>query len=186
MSKLTINGSGWIESVEATHSTNFDSRPPNSKIKLIVVHGISLPPAEFGGGYIHQFFCNSLDADAHEYFSTICQLRVSAHCLIERDGNISQFVSFLDRAWHAGESSWRGEQSCNNFSVGVELEGTDDQDYTEAQYCQLGRLVIALRLQYPDIEGDAICGHSDIAPGRKTDPGPMFDWRQLHQLLEAT
>jgi len=110
---------------------------------------------------------------------------VSAHCLIERDGNIIQFVSFLDRAWHAGESSWRGEQACNDFSIGIELEGTDDQNYSEAQYRQLSKLAISLRSRYADIDGDAICGHSDIAPGRKTDPGPAFDWAHLQNLIEA-
>ncbi|MFV2032646.1 MAG: 1,6-anhydro-N-acetylmuramyl-L-alanine amidase AmpD [Gammaproteobacteria bacterium] len=185
MSELTIDDTGWLRSVEAIRSPNYDARPGNAKIKLIVVHGISLPPAEFGGGYIQKFFCNALDAEAYEYFSTICDLRVSAHCLIERDGNIIQFVSFLDRAWHAGESFWRGEQACNDFSIGIELEGTDDQNYTEAQYRQLSKLVTSLRSRYADIDSDAICGHSDIAPGRKTDPGSAFDWTHLHQLIEA-
>lgn len=185
MSELIIDDTGWLSLVEAIQSPNYDSRPGNSKIKLIVIHGISLPPADFGGGYIQQLFCNTLDIDAHEYFSAIGEMRVSAHCLIERDGNIIQFVSFLDRAWHAGESCWRGEQACNDFSIGIELEGTDDQNYTEVQYRQLSRLVASLQSRYEDIESDAICGHSDIAPGRKTDPGPAFDWQQLQHLLES-
>lgn len=185
MSELTIDDTGWLRSVEAIHSPNYDARPGNSKIKLIVIHGISLPPTEFGGGYIQQLFCNALDAGAHEYFSAICEMRVSAHCLIERDGNLIQFVSFLDRAWHAGESSWRGEQACNDYSIGIELEGTDDLSYAEAQYRQLSLLVASLKSQYGDIDSSAICGHSDIAPGRKTDPGPAFDWQHLHRLFEV-
>lgn len=185
MSELTIDDTGWLRSVEVMRSPNYDARPGNSKIKLIVIHGISLPPTEFGGGYIQQLFCNVLDADTHEYFSTICEMRVSAHCLIERDGNIIQFVSFLDRAWHAGESSWRGKQACNDYSIGIELEGTDDLSYAGVQYRQLSLLVASLKLQYGDIDSNAICGHSDIAPGRKTDPGPAFDWQHLHQLLEV-
>ncbi len=185
MSELAIDDTGWLRSVEVIHSPNYDARPGNATIKLIVIHGISLPPAEFGGGYIQQLFCNALEADAHEYFPTICGKRVSAHCLVERDGNIIQFVSFLDRAWHAGESTWRGERACNDYSIGIELEGTDDLSYTERQYCQLGRLVASLKSQYGNIDSNAICGHSDIAPGRKTDPGPAFDWQHLHQLLET-
>ena len=183
MTKLTIDTTGWLQTVEAIHSPNFDARPDKSNIKLIVIHGISLPPAEFGGGYIQDLFCNRLDPDAHEYFPTICELKVSSHCLIERGGNIIQFVSFLDRAWHAGVSSWEGESSCNNFSIGIELEGTDESSYTDSQYQQLVLLVNCLRKKYSTIESDALCGHSDIAPGRKTDPGPAFEWPRLHQLL---
>jgi AmpD protein len=179
MTELTIDDTGWLQTVEVIQSPNYDARPDNTKIKLIVIHGISLPPAEFGGGFIQQFFCNQLDADTHDYFASICNMQVSAHCLIERNGNIIQFVSFLDRAWHAGASSWRGESTCNNYSVGIELEGIDDLAYTDPQYEQLKRLVDALRSCFPAIEEDAICGHSDIAPGRKTDPGPAFDWTRL-------
>ena len=169
--------------MDVVPSPNYDARPENSKIKLIVIHGISLPPGEFGGGYIQQFFCNNLDTQAHEYFAEICEMRVSAHCLIERDGNIIQFVSFLDRAWHAGVSNWCGEDTCNNFSIGIELEGTDDLDYSEAQYESLCKLVGCLQSRYVDIEPDAVCGHSDIAPGRKTDPGPGFDWLHFKKIL---
>ena len=180
MTQLTINDAGWLQTAEVMQSPNCDARPDNSKIKLIVIHGISLPPAEFGGGYIQQFFCNQLDANAHDYFPTICQMQVSAHCLIERDGNITQFVSFLDRAWHAGVSSWRGEQSCNDYSIGIELEGSDDLAYDDRQYDQLNTLVTSLISHYPGIDNDAVCGHSEIAPGRKTDPGPAFDWKRIN------
>ena len=185
MTELRIDDSGWLQSVDVFKSPNFDSRPDDVAIRLIVVHGISLPPGEFGGGHIQQFFCNNLDAGLHPYFESICAMRVSAHCLVERSGNIVQFVSFRDRAWHAGESCWRGETACNDFSVGIELEGCDDAAYTEAQYLSLGNLVRALRLAYPQIAADAITGHSDIAPGRKTDPGPAFDWARLRRGLEV-
>ena len=181
MTQLTINDAGWLQTAEVIQSPNCDARPDNSKIKLIVIHGISLPPAEFGGGYIQQFFCNQLDAKAHSYFSTICQMQVSAHCLIERGGNITQFVSFLDRAWHAGVSSWRGEQCCNDYSIGIELEGSDDLAYDDRQYDQLNALINSLISYYPGLDSDAVCGHSEIAPGRKTDPGPAFDWKRINK-----
>ncbi len=183
MTKLCIDEAGWLQSVEVFRSPNFDSRPDNAQIKLVVVHGISLPPGEYGGGHIQQFFCNILDAGLHPYFEEICGMTVSAHCLVERDGNILQFVSFEDRAWHAGESQWRGETACNNFSVGIELEGCDDEAYTTAQYLGLAALAKALRSRYPQIAADAITGHCDIAPGRKTDPGPAFDWESLKGYL---
>ena len=184
MTKLCINDAGWLQSVEVVESPNFDSRPDNTPVKLVVVHGISLPPGEYGGGHIQQFFCNNLDPQLHPYFDSICSMTVSAHCLVERDGNIIQFVSFLDRAWHAGESQWHGETVCNNFSVGIELEGCDDQAYCDAQYVSLANLVAALRAIYPQITDDAITGHSDIAPVRKTDPGPAFDWAKLSGYLK--
>ena len=182
MTKLFIDDAGWLQSAEVIRSPNFDARPDTATIKLVVVHGISLPPGEYGGGFIQQFFCNRLDCDAHPYFDSIRDLCVSAHCLIERDGGLVQFVSFLDRAWHAGVSSWRGENACNDFSVGIELEGRDDEAYADAQYCRLAELIVALRSSYPGIGADAITGHSDIAPGRKTDPGPAFDWARLESL----
>lgn len=183
MTELCIDDAGWLQSVEAIRSPNFDARPDNAKIKLVVVHCISLPPGEYGGGHIQTFFCNQLDAGAHEYFQSICEMKVSAHCLIERDGNILQFVSFLNRAWHAGESSWREQTACNDFSIGIELEGCDDDAYAEAQYLSLARLIKSLRENYPHIDSDAITGHSDIAPMRKTDPGPAFDWIKLGNCL---
>lgn len=180
---LEIDSDGWLETVERVPSPNFDSRPEGERIRLIVVHGISLPPGEYGGPFIRDFFRNRLDAGAHEYFVGICEMRVSAHCLIERSGRIVQFVSFADRAWHAGQSAWCGQEACNDFSVGIELEGCDDEAYSERQYQSLTRLVKALRTAYPSIERDAITGHSDIAPGRKTDPGPAFDWAKLMKLV---
>ena len=180
---IDIDTEGWLIGAERIDSPNFDARPRDARIKLIVVHGISLPPGEYGGPYIRDFFCNRLDPAAHDYFPGICEMRVSAHGLIERGGQIVQFVCFDDRAWHAGRSSWRGENACNDFSVGIELEGCDDEPYTEAQYRSLADLVSALRARYPAIEREAITGHSDIAPGRKTDPGPAFDWSRLMRLL---
>jgi AmpD protein len=179
MTELIIDNSGWLKTVEVIRSPNCDARPDNIKLKLIVIHGISLPPMEFGGGYIQQLFCNQLDGNAHEYFAGICEIKVSAHCLIERDGNIIQFVSFLDRAWHAGASVWRGEHNCNDFSIGIELEGSDETNYANQQYSQLSKLLASLLDRYQGIAVDAVCGHSDIAPGRKTDPGPAFDWQRL-------
>ncbi len=183
MTKLFIDDAGWLQSVEVIPSPNFDARPDHSNIKLIVVHGISLPPGEYGGGHIQTFFCNQLDIGVDDYFESICHLKVSAHCLLERDGNILQFVSFLDRAWHAGESQWQGETACNDYSVGIELEGCDDEAYTEAQYVSLARLIGSLCARYPQIGRDSITGHSDIAAARKTDPGPAFDWNKLGNYL---
>lgn len=160
-------------------SPNFEKRPADADIELIVVHAISLPPGQYGGGYIQQFFGNRLDPKAHDYFAEIADLRVSAHCLIERTGKVIQFVSFEDRAWHAGASCWHERENCNDFSIGIELEGCDDDIFEDAQYDALAQLVIALRKQYPAISEQALCGHSDIAPGRKTDPGPGFDWARL-------
>lgn len=178
--EFSIDADGWMSAARRVESPNFDARPDTDDIGLIVVHGISLPPGEFGGGFIESFFCNQLDAGQHEYFAGICEMRVSAHCLIDRNGGIVQFVSFLDRAWHAGVSKWRGREACNDFSIGIELEGCDDLAYTDAQYASLGGLVRVLRQRYA-IGDNAICGHSDIAPGRKTDPGPAFDWERLRQ-----
>jgi AmpD protein len=183
MTKLLIDDAGWMPTVEAIQSPNFDARPDNSKIKLIVVHGISLPPGEFGGGYIQKFFCNNLTVSEHDYFASISELKVSAHCLIDRQGEIVQFVSFLDRAWHAGVSEWQGETSCNDFSIGIELEGVDDIAYTPEQYQGLAGLVQSLISKFPDISRDAVTGHSNIAPQRKTDPGPAFNWEELNYLI---
>ncbi|MCP4433003.1 MAG: 1,6-anhydro-N-acetylmuramyl-L-alanine amidase AmpD [Gammaproteobacteria bacterium] len=184
MTILTIDAAGWLQTAEVVRSPNYDMRPKKSKIKLIVIHGISLPPGEFGGGYIQHFFCNQLDANQHEFFIEIVDMCVSAHCLIERNGHIVQFVSFLDRAWHAGASSWHGEQACNDYSIGIELEGTDIFAYSDSQYHQLCSLIKTLSSHFPAVEPDSVCGHSDIAPGRKTDPGPSFDWSRLRKLLE--
>ena len=177
--------SGWLDGVRCIESPNHDARPPGCNPELIVIHGISLPPGEFGGPGIDQLFCNDLDAEAHPYFAQICHLRVSSHVLISRDGALTQYVSFLDRAWHAGQSSYCGRSDCNDFAIGIELEGTDDRPYEAAQYQALAALIATLRGAYPSLEQAELVGHSDIAPGRKTDPGPYFDWALLDKLLAA-
>lgn len=146
---------------------------------LIVVHCISLPPGQYGGPEIEALFTNTLDCEGHPYFAEIANLEVSAHFLIRRAGEVVQFVSTDERAWHAGVSSWQGREQCNDFSIGIELEGCDEEAYTDLQYDALNQLLTSLTKQYPDIRHDAIVGHSDIAPGRKTDPGPAFDWSRL-------
>jgi AmpD protein len=177
--------SGWLEGVTAIHSPNFNSRPENMPINMIVIHGISLPPAKFGGSYIEQFFTNTLDCSLHPYFETVREKRVSAHFLIKRTGKIIQFVSVWDRAWHAGASSFAGQANCNDFSIGIELEGTDDIPYTSAQYRELAGLIRKLRILFPKITSNRIVGHSDIAPGRKMDPGAAFNWVLLRQNLKG-
>jgi AmpD protein len=166
-------------------SPNCNTRPDGTVPTLIVVHGISLPPGEFGGPYIEALFTNRLDPAGHPYFATIAGMQVSAHVLVRRDGELVQFVPFDQRAWHAGQSSYQGRSNCNDFSIGIELEGTDDIPYTEAQYLRLAGLIQALNAAYPGTRGHLV-GHSDIAPGRKTDPGPAFDWAHLHRLLGAS
>lgn len=150
---------------------------------MIVVHNISLPPGEFGGRFIERFFCGNLEASEHPYFAEISSMRVSSHLLIKRNGDIIQFVPFHKRAWHAGESSFAGRVRCNDFSIGIELEGTDDLPFEEMQYQQLADVIRAIRAAYPQIVNDRIVGHSDIAPSRKTDPGPAFDWDYLKGML---
>ncbi len=174
---------GWIDGVRRVPSPNFDLRPAGAGIELIVIHGISLPPGVFGEGWIDRFFCNELPAAADPYFATIGDLRVSAHVLIDRAGRLTQYVSFLDRAWHAGKSTYCGREACNDFSVGVELEGADDVPYAAAQYASLGRLIEALGRAFPALRSADVVGHSDIAPGRKTDPGLSFDWARLWRVL---
>ncbi len=164
-------------------SPNCDDRPAGTELALIVVHGISLPPGQFGNGWVERFFSNDLPADADPYFATICDLEVSAHMLIGRDGALTQFVPFGKRAWHAGRSAYCGRTACNDFSIGIELEGTDDVPYTTAQYRSLAALIAALRRTYPSLATAEVVGHSDIAPGRKTDPGPSFEWAELHRML---
>ena len=169
--------SGWCHGVGHCPSPNFNERP-GGEVSLLVIHNISLPPAQFGTGKVQAFFQNRLDCSEHPYFAGIASLTVSAHFLIERDGAITQFVSCLDRAWHAGVSSFEGREGCNDFSIGIELEGTDDQPFTDAQYASLEALTQVLLRHFPQINEQRIQGHSDIAPGRKTDPGPAFDWRR--------
>jgi len=174
---------GLLAGVRQVLSPHFDARPTGVLAELLVVHGISLPPAEFGGPWIDRLFTGTLPADAHPYFREIAAQRVSAHALIRRDGQLVQYVPFGERAWHAGPSAYRGRSACNDFSIGVELEGTDDTPYTDAQYVALAELTAALLAAYPSLSAQAIAGHSDIAPGRKTDPGPAFDWALLRRLL---
>jgi AmpD protein len=152
---------------------------------LIVVHGISLPPGDFGGPWIERLFTNSLPLDLHPYFAEVGTLRVSSHLTVARDGELTQFVRFTDRAWHAGESSYNGRDACNDFSIGVELEGADTIPYEAAQYRALGEIVAALCQAYPRLTPDRLVGHSDIAPGRKTDPGPAFDWPHARRCIAA-
>lgn len=164
-------------------SSHCDERPDPGDIGLIVIHNISLPPDEFGGPWIDALFLGLLDPGAHPYFETLRGLRVSAHCCIFRDGGITQYVPFDQRAWHAGASEWRGRTRANDFSIGIELEGSDSQTFTDAQYRSLADLTRALFAAYPQLSAETLAGHSDIAPGRKTDPGPCFDWlRYRHDL----
>lgn len=164
-------------------SPHHDERPPGSTLDLVVVHAISLPPEQFGTGYIDDLFLGRLDPDAHPYFEGLRGLRVSAHACIFRDGSVTQYVDFDRRAWHAGASEWRGRTRANDFSIGIELEGSDHQPFEPVQYRVLARVVGALLAAYPTLSADAIAGHADIAPGRKTDPGPCFDWAQFRRLL---
>ncbi|HEU4601959.1 MAG TPA: 1,6-anhydro-N-acetylmuramyl-L-alanine amidase AmpD [Steroidobacteraceae bacterium] len=166
-------------------SPNYDARPEGMRPELIVVHGISLPPGEFGGPWIEALFSNRLPADVHPYFATIASLRVSSHLLIRRSGEIVQFVPFSQRAWHAGQSSYEGRERCNDFSIGIELEGADDVAYEPEQYRSLTDAVIALCDAYASLSLERIAGHSDISPGRKTDPGASFDWVRFRAMLRS-
>lgn len=170
-----IDATGICREAEFIASPNRDERP-DCPVTLVVVHNISLPPGEYGGSGIIELFTNRLDPHAHPYYAEIHQLKVSAHFLIRRDGHLIQFVSCLQRAWHAGQSFWQGRERCNDFSVGIELEGSDHDAFTDAQYARLQELLAALKTTYPI---KAVVGHSDIAPSRKTDPGPCFDWARI-------
>lgn len=174
---------GLVEGVRHVPSPNQDARSEGVEPELVVVHGISLPPGELGGPWIDHLFTNRLDPDAHPCFREIAGHRVSAHLLIRRDGELTQYVPFHRRAWHAGVSRWQGREAVNDFSVGVELEGTDELPYEPLQYRRLAELVRALAELYPGITPDHVTGHCDVAPGRKTDPGPAFDWPRLRELL---
>lgn len=160
-------------------SPNYDARPVGVDVDLVVIHGISLPPGEYGGDAIERLFTNRLAPEGHPAFAEVATLKVSSHLLLRRDGEVVQFVSLLDRAWHAGESTYQGREACNDFSIGIELEGTDDDPYTASQYETLDVLVDLLANTFPDISRDRVVGHSTIAPGRKTDPGPAFDWARI-------
>ncbi|MDP2902709.1 MAG: 1,6-anhydro-N-acetylmuramyl-L-alanine amidase AmpD [Methylovulum sp.] len=174
----------WLTDVIRIPSPNFDGRPDQQDISLIVIHCISLPPGHFGNHYIDQLFCNQLAPDDHPYFKGIYQLKVSAHVLVKRDGTCVQYVPFDKRAWHAGQSNYCGRGRCNDFSIGIELEGTELIVYTDRQYEQLASVIGLLLKAYPELSRSRIAGHSDIAPGRKTDPGASFDWKKLGDLLE--
>ncbi len=170
---------GWLEGVRQVPSPNCDARPEGTEVTLLVIHGISLPPNQFGGDEIDRLFTNQLDPEAHPYFREIYQLRVSSHLLIRRDGEVVQYVPFTKRAWHAGESCHQGQTCCNDFSIGIELEGADDIPYEPVQYEVLQNLIALLRECYPTISAQDVVGHCHIAPGRKTDPGPAFEWARL-------
>ncbi|BBA35410.1 N-acetylmuramyl-l-alanine amidase [Methylocaldum marinum] len=175
----------WLVNARRLESRNCDDRPDTEDISLVVIHGISLPPGEFGGDWIDALFTNNLEPTAHPYFEQIRNLRVSAHALVRRDGEIVQYVPFQRRAWHAGNSNFQGRERCNDFSIGIELEGVDDVPYVDVQYERLSDLLAVLLKTYPGLSPDRIVGHCDIAPGRKTDPGPSFDWARLYRLLSA-
>ncbi len=173
---MKVDTEGWLEGARRIPSPNCDARPEGMAVELVVIHNISLPPGEFGGPGVEALFTNRLDPAAHPYYAGIAGLRVSARFLIRRDAERIQFVPCGLRAWHAGASQWRGRERCNDFSLGIELEGADDRPFTDAQYKTLNRLLAILKAAYPIA---AVTGHADIAPGRKTDPGPCFDWQRL-------
>jgi AmpD protein len=179
---VKLRPDGLLEGARFVPSPNCDDRPGATPISLLVIHSISLPPGEFGGDSIERLFTNCLDPGAHPYFREICALKVSSHFVIRRDGAVAQFVPVHARAWHAGASRWRGRERCNDFSIGVELEGTEHGPFTPAQYEQLAILVQDLRRELPLRD---LAAHSDVAPGRKTDPGPHFDWLRLLAHLSA-
>ncbi|MGI9306644.1 MAG: 1,6-anhydro-N-acetylmuramyl-L-alanine amidase AmpD [Gammaproteobacteria bacterium] len=179
MKKMELGADGWLQGARRIATPHCDNRPDENDIALLVVHGISLPSGVFGGDEIIKLFCGTLDCDSRPAFAALKNLRVSAHFLIRRNAELIQFAPCQMRAWHAGESRWRGRARCNDFSLGAELEGTDDAQYAEAQYAALARLILALAKKYPPL---AVAGHMHIAPGRKTDPGAAFDWEKLFNL----
>jgi len=178
-------GAGLIRPGTQCPSPNQDDRPAGMEPELIIIHSISLPPGKFGGPQVQELFTNCLDWDAHPYFDEIRDLKVSAHLLIGREGDLIQFVPLGRRAWHAGESSFRGRSCCNDYSIGIELEGDDETPYTDAQYSHLTAVITAIRECYPDITVRHIAGHCDVSPGRKSDPGPAFDWLRLYDGLRV-
>ncbi|WP_423821930.1 1,6-anhydro-N-acetylmuramyl-L-alanine amidase AmpD [Salinisphaera sp. SPP-AMP-43] len=180
--RMTVDG--WLVDARRIVSPNHDMRPAGVAVDTLVVHGITLPPGRFGHGQVEALFTNRLDSAADSFYARIADLRVSAHAVIERSGALTQYVSFDDRAWHAGASVFDSRERVNDFGIGIELEGTDDCPYTPAQYRRLAAVTAALLLHYPGMTRSRIVGHSDIAPGRKTDPGPAFDWAALHRLLD--
>ena len=177
-----LDDRGWLRGARRIDSPNADARPEGVAVDLLIVHNISLPPGRFGGEGVERLFTNTLDATAHPFYATLRGLEVSAHFFVRRSGALLQFVSCERRAWHAGASSWKGRERCNDFSIGVELEGTDTRPYTVRQYARLARLIALLSTRYPIAD---VAGHSHVAPGRKTDPGPAFDWRRLRSLVST-
>jgi len=185
MKKLEINiDTGLLNDVLFIPSPNFDERPLLGLIDLLIIHGISLPPGKFGGNAIVELFTNTLDPKVDPYFADVANLKVASHLLIRRTGEIIQFVPFNKRAWHAGVSEFQGRSNCNDFSIGIELEGTDEIPYEDIQYQQLAEVTRCLMQTYPAITKERIVGHSDVAPGRKTDPGVVFDWKRLYNSLD--
>jgi AmpD protein len=178
----TLIADGYLSGANQCPSPNVNARPKDDDISLLVIHNISLPPGKFGGGYVQQFFCNKLDPNQHSYFAEIAVMQVSSHLLIERTGCVTQFVDFNKRAWHAGQSIFAGRKDCNDYSIGIELEGTDNIAYTSQQYSALAEVSAALMLMYPSITPERITGHEHIAPERKTDPGAAFDWAYFAEL----
>lgn len=180
---MKIKADAIFSDIEYRASPNQDARPEINDISGIIIHNISLPPGEFGGGWIDDLFLNKLDPTAHPYFEQLADLRVSAHLLIRRDGEVIQYVPFYQRAWHAGVSQWDDRDCCNDFTIGIEMEGCDDQHFEQVQYQQLAQVIVLLCDYYPSLSTRRIKGHQDIAPGRKTDPGPYFNWDQLASLV---
>jgi N-acetyl-anhydromuramoyl-L-alanine amidase len=177
---------GWLQQARKVPSPNFGPRPALCEPELLVIHNISLPPRCYGGDCVERFFTNQLDWDEHPYFEEIRGFEVSAHLLIQRTGELLQFVDFAERAWHAGLSCYEGRDNCNDFSIGIELEGVDDESYTDAQYAALAAVTALLIAHYPAMAAHKVVGHSDIAPGRKTDPGPAFDWARFRRQLQTS
>ena len=183
-SRLEVDvATGLLAGARQVPSPNCDDRPAGVPPDLVVVHGISLPPGEYGGPWIDRLFTNELPREVHPYFETIAELRVSSHLLVRRDGELVQYVPCHRRAWHAGRSSWAGRERCNDYSIGIELEGTDDESYESTQYAVLARVIATLCRAYAELSPDRVVGHSDVAPGRKTDPGVAFDWPRLRTLV---
>lgn len=181
--KIDID-TGLLSDVRQVMSPNFNERPVNTQIDLLIIHNISLPPGEFGNNYIDDLFTNTLDPQKHPFFNEIASKKLSSHCLIKRGGEVTQYVPFTKRAWHAGASTFEGQDDCNNFSIGIELEGTDTLPYAKLQYLALARLVALIQKSYPKIIWERMVGHSTVAPNRKTDPGPAFDWKLFAKLLK--
>ena len=177
--RALLAGGGWLRAARRAPSPNCDHRPPGVAVEVAVIHGISLPPGHFGSGRVADLFRNRLDWNEHAFYSNIRGLCVSSHVLIERNGSLVQFVALHRRAWHAGESTWRGRPRVNDFSVGIELEGADDVPYEDAQYAALAAVLTTLRGRFPALTARGIVGHCHVSPGRKTDPGPAFDWARL-------